>query len=208
METKTAVRKHLISEAKGFIFDMDGTLLTLPVDWDAARERLMRISGEGEFSPTFEALGQIVRDRPELKGQLFAAIDFFELEAEPKARLYGGSRETLELLSRRAKLALVTMQGSQTRDRLLGRFAIAQRFQALESREDSLDRVEQLDLAVDKLGMQKRDVVFVADRVHDMNSAALAGVRFVMLRDRGRPEGVQGFPSMSAFLDFLKSEQS
>jgi HAD superfamily hydrolase (TIGR01549 family) len=207
VETKTAVIKHLISGAKGFVFDMDGTLLTLPVDWAATAVRLMEITGRTEFSPTFETLGQIVRERPVLKDQLFAAIDTFEMEADPRATLHEGSRESLALLSRGAKLALVTMQGSRTRDRLLERFGLARWFQAFESREDSLDRAEQLRLAVAKLGVQERQVVFVADRVHDMNSASRAGLHFVMIRERGRPASAEGFPDMKAFYDFLQGRQ-
>jgi HAD superfamily hydrolase (TIGR01549 family) len=191
-------------EAKGFVFDMDGTLLTLPVDWGATAAKLMEITGRTEFSPTFETLGQIVHERPELKSQLFATLDTFEMEAEPRARLCEGSRESLELLSGSAKLALVTMQGSRARDGLLERFALTEYFQALESREDSLDRVEQLHLAVAKLGLEEREVVFVADRVHDMNSASRAGLQFVMIRDSGRPAAVDGFPNMKAFFGFLQ----
>ena len=194
-------------KAKGFVLDMDGTLLDLPVDWGKVRAEVSGLAGSVGTGPVFETIAQLIGERPDLKARLFSAVDRFELEAEPRAELFEGSKEVLELLSGSAELALVTMQGKKVRDKVLGRLGLVARFKVLVSREDSLERAGQLEMAVAKLGLRKQDVVFVGDRIHDFNSAARVGVEFVMIRDRNRPAGAEAFPNMKAFLSYLRGQK-
>ena len=204
LETKTAVKGAVIREAKGFIFDMDGTLLSISVDWPAVGAELARISGRSNFVPIFETIKEVLQTNPQLRLPFFRVLDEFVLRQEPEARLFEGSRETLELLSRRGKIALVTMQGPQVRDKILNRFDLARFFQVLISREDSIERSEQLALAVAHLGLQKGEVVFVGDRIHDLNSAAKVGTSFVLMGERPGVNATS-FPDMKALLAFLRS---
>jgi HAD superfamily hydrolase (TIGR01549 family) len=193
-----------IREAKGFIFDMDGTLLSVSVDWAAVRAKLAELTGRPNFVPLFETLMQVLQTNPELRPRIFKVLDEFEVQGEPEARLFDGSREALELLSRRAKIALVTMQGTKVRDGIMQRFGLTAFFHVLLSREDSLDRAEQLMMAVTRLGLQKNEVVFVGDRLHDLNSAAKIGMGFVLMGDR--PGAIaKNFRDMNAFLGFLRN---
>jgi len=192
-----------IQNARGYVFDLDGTLLSVAVDWSAVRSRLAGLTGKGDFSPLFETLGEVLADRPGLRPRLLAVIDKFELEGEPRARLNDGSREALRLLSGRAQLALVTMQGSAFRNKVLKRFDLAQYFRVLLSREDSLDRSEQLRMAASGLGADPGDLVFIGDRLNDLASAARVGMRFVLI---GKKAGATAwrFPDMEGFLEYLR----
>ena len=195
--------RDTIWEAKGYVFDMDGTLLTLPVDWTAARARLAELSGKSDFPRTFETISEVVKQRPDLRQPLLGALDDFELRVEAQARLYEGSKEVLELLARRAKLALVTMQGKKVRDLILSRFELEGLFQVEISREDSFERREQLVMAASGLGLHLRQLVFFGDRLHDLNSAADVGMGFVLMGERAGITA-RSFSNMNALLANLR----
>jgi HAD superfamily hydrolase (TIGR01509 family) len=191
---------------KGVIFDMDGTLLSLPIDWRLVRSRLEDIAGREQFQPIFETMKDVIFQSPEMKAELFGALDDYELNAERSALFHPGSRQVVETLSRDAKLALVTMQGKKVRDRLLQRFEVAPYFQVLLSREDSLDRAEQLNIALRALSVTEAEAVFVGDRLNDLNAAAKVGVDFVFIRgpeeDDDTPARMR-FQDMASFMTFL-----
>ncbi len=167
------------------VFDMDGTLISLPVDWDRVRAELQRLTGTSlQFNPFFLDVQTIVAKDPLLLGHMMRVIDEYEAKAVPAARLEEGAMEVLSRLSRRAKLSLVTMQGRAACDRILERLAIAKFFSSSFTREDSMDRQTQLRMALESVGAREQESVFVGDRINDLKAARAVGVRFVMIRKR------------------------
>jgi len=89
---------------------------------------------------------------------------------------------------------------------LLERFDLARYFHKVLTREDSLDRGEQLEMALSGLAVPKERAVFVGDRLNDLNSAKRVGVKFVFIRSR--EDGTQAevaFRDMKSFLTALTS---
>lgn len=164
---------------------MDGTLISLPVEWDKVREELRGLTGtELAFNPFFLDVQTIVSDDPLLLGPMLGVIDKYEALAVPAARLEEGAREALSALSSRAKLSLVTMQGRAACDMVLERLGLSAFFSSRFTREDSMDRRAQLSSALASMGAVKEDSFFVGDRINDLNAARAVGVRFVMIRKR------------------------
>ena len=194
----------LIRDSRAFIFDMDGTLLSLPVEWPEVRVKLAEQAGMAQFQPVFETLRTVVKERPGLRTTLLETLDDYEMRADQSASLHDGSRRVIELLSSTAKLALVTMQGKKVRDRLLQKFALGRYFQVLLTREDSLDRAEQLEMAIRALSIPKEESVFVGDRLNDLNAARKVGVEFVFIRSREDAQAKISFPDMNSFCNFLE----
>jgi phosphoglycolate phosphatase-like HAD superfamily hydrolase len=182
---------------------MDGTLLSLPVEWPEVRAKLAEQAGTVNFQPVFDTLGVVLRERPGLRATLLGTLDEYELRADRSALLHEGTRRVIELLSRTSKLAIVTMQGKKIRDRLLQRFALERYFSVFLSREDSLDRAEQIEMAIRALSISKGESVFVGDRLNDLNAARKVGVEFVLIRNREDAQTKFSFPDMSSFGDFL-----
>lgn len=165
-----------------FVFDLDGTLVTIPVDWEGVRRGLRALSGgEPDFRGVFAGLRALLASRPELTAEAFSLIDGYEMAAVPSSSALEGSRELLEHLSRRAKLALVTMQGRRACQALLDRLGLDGFFKGVVAREDSLDRSEQVALALRRLGVPPSDTVLVGDMLNDVLSARKAGVKVVLL---------------------------
>ncbi len=173
------------ASAKYCVFDMDGTLISLPVEWDKVRAELQRLTGTSlQFNPFFLDVQTVVAKDPLLLGPMMRVIDDYEAKAVPDARLEEGAVDVLSALSRRAKLSLVTMQGRAACDRILEGLGIGRFFESSFAREDSMDRTAQLRMALKALGAKEAEAFFVGDRINDLNAARAAGVRFVMIRKR------------------------
>jgi phosphoglycolate phosphatase-like HAD superfamily hydrolase len=173
------------ASAKYCVFDMDGTLISLPVEWDKVRAELQRLTGTSlQFNPFFLDVQTIVAKDPLLLGPMMRTIDDYESRAVPEARLEEGAADVLAALSTRAKLSLVTMQGRAACDKILERLGIAKFFASSFTREDSMNRTAQLRMALKSIGAKEAEAFFVGDRINDLNAARAAGVRFVMIRKR------------------------
>ena len=190
-------------DAKAFVFDLDGTLATIPVDWEAVRDRLKTLTGrEEDFKPIFPTIAGVVASDPRLGREVFALIDEFESAAVPRARLHDGALDLLSWLSDRADLSLVTMQGRSSAEKLLEMFELRRFFSHIFTREDSLDRAEQIEMAISSMGATKSDSVFVGDRLNDLNAAKKAGVPFVLVRTHGGDPEVDDVPVYHSLAEF------
>jgi phosphoglycolate phosphatase-like HAD superfamily hydrolase len=189
------------SKAKYVVFDMDGTLVSLPVEWDKVRSDLRRLTGTSlDFNPFFLDFQTIVAKDPGLFAPMLKIIDDYESKAVPGAKLEPGTIEALASLSKVAKLSLVTMQGRACSLAVLERFGIGKFFASRFSREDSMDRATQLGMALMSLGAEKDKSFFVGDRINDLRAARAVGVRFVMIRKRpDSPSADALYRSMSEF---------
>lgn len=183
------------------VFDLDGTLITFPVDWIEVRAKLQRLSGTGlRFAPFFPDFQKVVAKDPRLLEPMMRTIDEYEGKAVPEARLEPGGREALSALSSWAKLSLVTMQGRAACDMILERLRMAKYFESRFTREDSMDRSTQLGMALDSLSAAREESFFVGDRINDLNAARAMGVRFVMIRKRpDNPPADALYRSLSEF---------
>lgn len=199
----------LISKYSAIIFDLDGTLMTIPVDWDSVRRELRELFGSEEpFVPLFKAIEEKVGGRPDTRAGVFSMIDKYELAVAPKSRLVDGARELLEFVGKRASLALVTMQGRRACEELIERHGLSGRFQATLTREDSLSRSRQLRTAMDKLSASPERTFFVGDRMNDANEARRVNLQVALVGGR-RPDDLPGilrFAGLGLLKDYLSGE--
>jgi phosphoglycolate phosphatase-like HAD superfamily hydrolase len=187
--------------ARYFVFDMDGTLISLPVEWDKVREDLRKLTGTSlDFAPFFLDVQSVVAKDPLLLGPIMRTIDEYEARAVPEARLEEGATEVLSSLSSRVMLSLVTMQGRAACDRVFETLGIGRFFASSFTREDSMDRTTQLRMALESLGAKEDESVFVGDRINDLKAARAVGARFVMIRKRAdAPPADSLYRSMAEF---------
>lgn len=170
------------SDFENFIFDLDGTLVSLPVDWAAVRDEFSSLAGEQIGGrPLFQEVQRIVTARPALKQGIMAAIESHELRALDSVKVMPGAVELVYSLFEVSKLALVTLQGKRACDEILRRHKLTDLFEAVVTREDSLDRTVQLEAALNRLGVRPRDAFFVGDRVNDVVCARKVGVTVALV---------------------------
>ena len=193
-------------EYKSFIFDLDGTLFTIPVDWQGVRAELAALTGGPmDGSPLFLRLEELIAERPSLKSEAFSIIDAHELRAADRAEPLPGAVDLLYALFEIGTVALVPLQGRQALDRILQKHGLSELFEATISREESLDRAGQLTIALGRLGRRPSDALFMGDRLNDVVCARRVGVDVALV---GR--GVQGdlrpdysFPSLVELKSFV-----
>lgn len=171
-----------IRDYAAYLFDLDGTLFTIPVDWAKVREDVGKMTGEPfGASPFFQRVEQLSSVRPSLKEPLFAMIDSHELKAVAGTVPLDGAVELLSSLSKAAKLGLVTMQGTSACDRILGRHRLGELFDAIVTRENSMDRAAQLGEVLKLMGAGPRETLFTGDRLNDVICGRRVGVDVVLV---------------------------
>jgi HAD superfamily hydrolase (TIGR01549 family) len=99
-----------------------------------------------------------------------------ELEALPKMTANKNGMKIYESYSNKPS-ALVTMQGKEAVNAILKRTKLKFRFTI--TREDSLDRAEQIKMAVKKLKINHEKVLIVGDRETDFAAARKTGCHFL-----------------------------
>ena len=187
-----------------FIFDLDGTLFSLPVDWTAVREEFAAIAGESiEGRPLFQEVQRVAAAKPALKQTILSMIESHELRAVDSAKPMPGAVDLAYSLFEVSKLALVTLQGKRACQEILRRSKLLGLFEAVVTREDSLDRAAQLEAALNTLGARPKDALFIGDRLNDVVCGRKVGLRVALV---GRSAPDEPKPDYS-FADFsqLKS---
>jgi phosphoglycolate phosphatase-like HAD superfamily hydrolase len=174
------------------------------VDWEGVKESLVSVIGEREFKHIFATLGEVIEEDPRLARPAFAVLDEFEASAVPTARLYDGSVTLLSRLAEKAKVSLVTMQGRRACSQILERFGLKQYLLGYFTREDSLDRAEQLQFALKAMRVPAASGMFVGDRLNDLEASKKVGVPFTMIRTHGEdPE--EDLPVYHSVIEYLES---
>jgi phosphoglycolate phosphatase-like HAD superfamily hydrolase len=159
------------------VFDLDGTLLDLPINYPCLFEKLKQIMGVEEVRPILKTVAEI-KD-PQVLRQVFDCWTVFELEIIDKITVH---EEGMQLYRKHVGLpkALVTMQGKETVRQIQKKFNL--QFDAVLTREDSFSRSEQLKKAITKLGLTPLDVLFVGNMDNDEVAAKQVGCQFIKIK--------------------------
>ena len=193
-----------------FVFDFDGTLFDLPVDWKAVRRDLFTLTGvRMEEISIFKVIRELTSSNPALRARLFGVIDTHEATAAELATPMTGSLELISFLSGRAGVALVTMQGRAPCKRVLERYGVFGRFRVVLTREDSLERSEQILAACRALGASPGGVLFVGDKRSDLEAGRETGAEVALVGARAKKEWGPDhlFPKLSELREFLDGSQ-
>ena len=193
------------------LFDLDGTLTRLDVDWRVARAELTRVSGESFGGVSiFSMIAQIAARREGEKEKLFAALDALEVPASEFAAPTEGARGLLSFLSTRTRLGLVTMQGRRACTVALRVLEFGEFFGSVITREDSLEREKQLLMAASKLDVGGTEILFVGDKHDDAIGGRKAGATVALVGPQARSDWGANyvFPSLSELHSFLAGSRS
>jgi phosphoglycolate phosphatase-like HAD superfamily hydrolase len=189
-----------------YVFDFDGTLFDLPVDWKAVRRDLYAVTGvRMEEISIFTVIGKLASSNAALRARLFAAIDAHESPAAERATPIVGALELLSHLEAESGVALVTMQGRAACARVLERYGLSGGFRAVLTREDSLKRSEQLRMAFRALGTRPNQGLFVGDKRSDLAAGREVGAEVALVGTRAKKEWGPDhlFPKLVELQDFL-----
>ena len=163
-------------EVRLVIFDLDGTLVSLPVDYDGLKLEIRRILGTDDISPISEKLSKIDNTS---RRKVFEVWTKFELEALPRLKLIEEGIKLYHKYHNKAR-CLVTLQGRRITEAILRRLNIS--FDFIVTREDSLFRSEQIKIVIQKFRVKPADTLMIGDRESDKKAAEKVGCRFIYVK--------------------------
>lgn len=157
------------------VFDLDGTLVHLPIDYVALFKEFKRIMHVDEVRPLVDVVSRADGKTREL---VFAAWDRAELAVSGRITVTEEGMKTYRKFEDKRK-ALVTLQGKAVVEAILKQFSLA--FDSVVTREDALFRVDQLTKVISQLKVEPRNVLFVGNTDGDAAAAEKAGCQFLRM---------------------------
>ena len=209
--------------SKGFVFDVDGTLVDsndahahawrhafMEAGLAVGFEPIRRLIGKGSDKLLAELTG-LDADSPRAKGLAACKTEIFTAYYLPRLKPFPHARDLLVFLSNHdIKLAVATSASPEELDALLDVVKVRDMLDVKVTGEDagrSKPDPDPVSCALRKLGLKPLDCVMVGDTPYDAAAAKAAGVRFIGLRCGGwRDSDLQ--PAMgvySAPADLLKT---
>ncbi len=169
---------------RALITDMDGTLVDLGIDWDALRERIRREMGwRHPLRPLGMSIAEVARSDEEAR-RAYSIVEEEEYRAAQRAKRDDDLIRFLSNLKNRGvKLGLVTMQAMRSTKVVLSRLGVLDLFDIIVTRDRSIRRDEQLRMAMNALGVNPHEVLFIGDTPWDVESAKRIGVAFISVRN-------------------------
>jgi HAD superfamily hydrolase (TIGR01549 family) len=155
------------------VFDLDGTLVDLPVDWEGLFAEFKVIMHVDNVRPVAETVSKVYA---ETRKQVFDVWDKAELAVSKKSMINEKGMSIYRQYADKPK-ALVTLQGKKAVEIIAVEFGL--RFDVVVTREDSLSRSEQLLMAAEKLKVPLKDILFVGNADTDAEAAKKVGCQFL-----------------------------
>ena len=154
------------------VFDLDGTLVHLPINWEELFDEFKRIMHVDVVRPLVDTVSRV---DGQTRLEVFAAWDRAELAV---AKNVTANNEGIKLYREFAgkPKALVTLQGKKAVAVILQQFGLS--FDCVVTREDSLSRAEQLLMASEKLKVSPKNLLFVGNADSDAAAAQKVGCQF------------------------------
>lgn len=159
--------------AYAFIFDLDGTLIDLPINYSPLFAEFKQIMGVEEVRPILKTVAEI-KD-PTTRKRIFDAWERYEMAVVQRTIFHEEGIRIYNAHSDKPK-ALVTMQSKKTAKTIIDKFKLD--FKTVITREDSFDRAEQLKMAAAKLDVPLKNILFVGNMDNDAEAAKTVGCQF------------------------------
>jgi phosphoglycolate phosphatase-like HAD superfamily hydrolase len=165
------------------VVDVDDTLVRTAIDWHAVRRRIEEVTGVYiAHRPLIEGIYRYL-DR----GSIPRALEIVEEAELSSATAVAPSRALVELVRNLkecgCRFAVVTLRGLSSARVVLERLGLAPYVDALVTREDCMDRVGQVEMALERLGVGRGSAVFVGDSSADLDVALRLGVATTIVRE-------------------------
>ncbi|MCH8833655.1 MAG: HAD family hydrolase [Thaumarchaeota archaeon] len=169
---------------KAIIFDLDGTLIRLPIDYNKIQNMLRELFGTTEnFTPLIATIIKKSQDDKEKISKAFELICREELSSIDKMEIIDGALSLLkDIQSQKIILSLITMQCKEAVTRILSKLNVGNNmFSIIISRDESYDRLDQIKKTVEKLSVATNEVIVIGDRIHDIKSAQQVGCKSILV---------------------------
>ena len=169
--------------SKCIIFDLDGTLINLPIRYELIQKKLKKLfNTESEFTPLIPSIIEHSSNNQNLLDSAFELLCDEELIACEYLEEIEGVQELIgDILSKNYTISLVTMQCKKVAEIILEKINMSEKFSSVITRDDSTERFTQIKKTCELLNFVSSDVTVIGDRIHDINSAKKAGCSSILV---------------------------
>lgn len=191
---------------QAIIFDLDGTLIRLPVQYEKVYDYMKNLFQTSEnFQPLIPS---IIKNSGHDKVKLNDAFEFLckqEDIAFDKLEIIDNSIEILNYFhSKNLSICLVTMQCRKVAEKILSKMGVSTIFSSIITRDESHDRLEQIKETIIRLKFPPQKILVVGDRIHDMECAKNAQCQYIL----SNPEKVGKHPQYQIISNLLALKTS
>lgn len=162
------------------LFDIDGTLVLLPIDWDKVRAKI-----KSEQNSELSFLGFVARlHGTDAFWHIHRYLEALELEAVNRLVILDRADKILSELCKRVELGFVTMQSRSAAEKILSKLGIDKcenNLGVLSSRDDAATRVQQVAKALRLMDVNPSKLLFIGDKVLDAIAAILNSVNAILV---------------------------
>ena len=184
----------------GIIFDLDGTLIRLPIRYDLVQNNLKKIfNTQDEFKPLLEDIINFAKGNSVKIKEAFESICEEENKAVDNLEIIENAFDVLQFFkSKQLKLGLVTLQCRKAVEKIFVRSDQLNVFSSVISRDESYDRKEQIEKILEKIQLLPDETIVVGDRIHDIMSARKVGCRAILVnREKSMQVDVETIEKLS-----------
>ena len=169
--------------SKCIIFDLDGTLIKLPIRYELIQKKLKELfKTESEFTPLIPSIIEHSSNNQNLLDSAFELLCDEELIACEYLEEIEGVQELIgDILSKNYTISLVTMQCKKVAEIILEKINMSEKFSSVITRDDSTERFTQIKKTCELLNFVSSDVTVIGDRINDINSAKKAGCSSILV---------------------------
>ncbi|MEM1574677.1 MAG: HAD hydrolase-like protein [Nitrososphaerota archaeon] len=171
---------------KLFIFDLDRTIVVLPINWIKVKKEInKKLEIKEKLTPLFPKIEKLTYNNLTLRKKIFEIIEKEEIKIVKKIsynpEIY---RIFRELKNRKYKIALITFQSKKAALKILKKLKILNFFNNILTREDSINREEQIRITLNKFGFEPSKVIVIADKDEDILAAKKIGCKTIAVRNK------------------------
>jgi len=167
---------------KGIIFDLDGTLVRLPIKYDKIFTKLQNLfDTQDEFRPLIPTIIKKANNDSKLVEKAFNIICEEEVIAANNFKAIDDSVNIINYFkSKNYSLCLVTMQCMNAAKIILDKMQILELFSSIVTRDVLHERHLQIKKSIDVLPLSTNEIIMVGDRINDVKSAKQVGCPVIL----------------------------
>ena len=191
---------------KTIIFDLDGTLINLNLDFEELNSKILALLNLNKKSgPLLDTIIHETMNNKNLREKIWILVDKVELENIEQLEVFPETIAVLNDLQKQGYgLALVTLQGRKATQKILHKLEIFDFFNPIFTREDSHKRSRQIELVIKSLNIPKDQILMVGDRLNDVKASKEVDVNCILIRRSYNPlEGTIVIKSLSELHQYL-----
>ena len=163
---------------KYLVFDLDGTLVKLPVEWDKVLEEISHVIGYRPRS-ILPVLKRFYGTR--IYDKISDIIERYEEKSLDKIQILDNAPDILKALARRFYIYVVTMQSRNMAKKIVNILGIEDIPRKIISRNNAGFRIDQLRIVLRDINDDPNTVLFIGDKVLDMIAAFYLGIKGLMI---------------------------